>query len=35
MQTVAEMGACARQMLEEKFIARWSQLVDQLTAVNN
>jgi glycosyltransferase involved in cell wall biosynthesis len=39
-QTVAEMGARARQMLEEKFtkaqaIARWSQLVDQLAAVTN
>ena len=37
-QTIAEMGARARQMLEEKFtkahgIARWSQLVDQLAAV--
>jgi hypothetical protein len=34
-----EMGARARQMLEEKFtkaqaIARWSQLIDQLAAVN-
>ena len=34
-QTIAEMGARARQMLEEKFmkaqaIARWSRLVDQL-----
>ena len=39
-QTVAEMGARVRQMLEEKFtkaqaIARWSQLVDQLAAVRN
>jgi colanic acid biosynthesis glycosyl transferase WcaI len=36
-QTVAEMGARARQMLEDKFtkaqaMARWSQSVDQLPA---
>jgi glycosyltransferase involved in cell wall biosynthesis len=36
-QTLAEMGARARQMLEEKFtkaqaVARWSQVVDHLAA---
>jgi glycosyltransferase involved in cell wall biosynthesis len=38
-QTVAEMGARARQMLEEKFtkaqaMARWSQLINQLAATS-
>jgi hypothetical protein len=37
---VAEMGARARQMLDEKFtkaqaIAHWTELVDQLGTVNN
>jgi colanic acid biosynthesis glycosyl transferase WcaI len=38
-QTVAEMGARARQMLEEKFKAqamtRWNQLVDQPADISN
>jgi glycosyltransferase involved in cell wall biosynthesis len=39
-QTVAEMGARARQMLEEKFtkaqaITRWTELVDQLATISN
>ena len=39
-QTVAAMGARARQMLEEKFtkaqaIAHWTELVDQLATVSN
>jgi colanic acid biosynthesis glycosyl transferase WcaI len=38
-QTVAEMGARARQMLDEKLtkaqaLARWSQLIDQLAAAD-
>ena len=38
-QTVAEMGARARQMLEEKFtkaqaIARWTELVNQLATLD-
>jgi glycosyltransferase involved in cell wall biosynthesis len=39
-QTVAAMGARARQMLEEKFtkaqaITRWTELVDQLATISN